>query len=134
MPSANVNRVLLTGNLTKDPELRETSTGVSVCELRLAVNAVVKKDGNYESKPNYFQVNCWGKMGENCAQYLNKGSKVAIDGRLEWQRWESKEGQTNSRVVVVANQVEFLSPKSAAGQTEKSDEPTSDGGDDDIPF
>lgn len=121
MAASNINKVILTGNLTKDPELRETGKGTPVCELRIACNTAVKKDGAWESRPNYFQVNVWGGMAENCEKYLNKGSKVAIDGRLEWQKWEAQDGKTNSRVVVVANQIEFLSTKKADSGSNGSD-------------
>jgi single-strand DNA-binding protein len=127
MPASNVNVVVITGNLTQDPDLRETGAGTPVCELRVANNASIKKDGEWVSKPNFFQVNVWGGMAENCNKYLSKGSKVAINGRLEWQKWESEvdgEKKTNSRVVIVANQVEFLNTKPK--------EDKSDG--DDIPF
>lgn len=125
MPASNLNVVILTGNLTKDPELKETGSGTSVCELRLASNSSVKKNETWESKPNFFQVNVWGGLAENCAKFLSKGSKIGIKGRLEWQRWETKEGETNSRVVVVAESVEFLSPKSESSTSTQ---------DDDIPF
>jgi single-strand DNA-binding protein len=106
MPATNINRVCVSGNLTADPDLRETSTGHSVCEMRMACNVPVKKDGNWESKANYFQVNAWGGMGENCAKYLEKGSPIMVDGRLEWQMWK-KDDQTNSRIVIVAENIQF---------------------------
>lgn len=143
MASSNINAVTVTGNLTKDPELRETSNGTPVCELRMACNAAIKRGDEWESKPNYFQVNVWGSMAKNCEKYLNQGSKVGVMGRLEWQKWESKEGGTNSRVVIVANQVEFLDSKEQSqarakkaqqempedGNVDKEDED-----DDDVPF
>ena len=122
MASSNINTVVITGNLTKEPELRETGTGLPVCELRVACNAAIKKDGEWTTKPNYFQVNCWGGMAENCNKYLDKGSKVGVFGRLEWQKWESKEGGTNSRVVIVANQVEFLTAKGSRPKPTPEDE------------
>jgi single-strand DNA-binding protein len=139
MAASNVNVVILTGNLTKKPEIRETGTGVSVCELRLACNVPVKKDGIWESRANYFQVNTWGGMAENCEKFLDKGSKVAIQGRLEWQKWEAKDGSgTNSRVVVVANQVEFLDSKNKGNTptppTDSSEPTSSSSSEDDIPF
>ncbi len=90
---ANINRVVLVGNLTRDPELRHTPSGMAVCNLRLAVNSRKKDEsGNWIDKPNYFDVTVWGSQGENCAQYLAKGRPVAIDGRLEWREWETPEG------------------------------------------
>src|ERR671934_1115546 len=85
--AANINRVVLVGNLTKDPELRHTPSGTPVCSLRLAVNTR-RKDGatgEWTEKPNYFDITVWGNQGESCAQYLSKGRPVAVDGRLEWR-------------------------------------------------
>lgn len=134
MPATNVNIVVLTGNLTQDPELKQTGGGTSVCELRIASNSSIKKEGSWESKPNFFQVNTWGAQAENCAKYLAKGSKIAIQGRLEWQSWETKEGKRNSRVVVTAQQIEFLNTpkKGNSGSSDGQDELPE--GADDIPF
>lgn len=105
----NLNRVLLTGNLTADPDLRSTPSGTSVCSLRLAVNTRRKEGGEWVSKPNYFTVVVWGKHGENCAQYLSKGRPVAVDGRLEWREWEAKDGSGKRQAVeIVADSVQFL--------------------------
>ena len=126
MANVNINRVVVSGNLTADPDLRETSTGHSVCEMRMACNVPVKKDGNWESKPNYLQVNAWGGMGENVAKYLKKGSPIMVDGRLEWQMWE-KEGQTNSRIVIVAENIQFgRKPEGASPKTDGNPEPKED--------
>ena len=107
---ANINRVVLVGNLTRDPELRHTPSGTAVCSLRLAVNTR-RKDGatgEWTEKPNYFDVTVWGNQGENCAQYLAKGRPVAIDGRLEWREWEAADEQRRQAVSVVAESVQFL--------------------------
>src|SRR5256885_3884146 len=93
MAATNINRVVLTGNLTRDPELRSTPGGTSVCSLRIATNTRRKdQSGNWVDKPNYFDVTVWGAQGENCAQYLQKGRPVAVDGRLEWREWQDKDG------------------------------------------
>lgn len=127
MAYSNINSVFVTGNLTRDVEIKQTNSGTSVAELGIAVNTSVKKDGAWESKPNYFQVVCWGKQAELCNEYLSKGSKVIIAGRLEWQKWENKEGQTNSRVIIVAEQVEFGSPKQGQkNETPPDSEPSPD--------
>src|SRR6266545_402779 len=77
--AANINRVVLVGNLTRDPELRHTPSGTPVCSLRIAVNTRRKDEsGQWVDKPNYFDVTVWGQQGENCAQYLSKGRPVAI--------------------------------------------------------
>jgi single-strand DNA-binding protein len=137
VPANNINHVVLIGNLTKDPELKETSNGKHVCELRLANNTSYKKDNEWESKPNFFQVSVWGKTGENAAKYLSRGSKVCVEGRLEWQSWPSSDDpkKMNSRVVIIAQNVEYLSvPKETVTDTGDAAPDSADGGDDDIPF
>jgi single-strand DNA-binding protein len=130
MPATNLNTVLLTGNLTEDPELRVTGGGTSICELRIASNSSFKKDDKWESKAHFFQINVWAAQGENCAKYLKKGSKIGVNGRLEYQQWENKEGKTNSRVIIVANQVEFLANYKT---TEEVEAGKKDEGDDSLP-
>jgi single-strand DNA-binding protein len=155
MAATNINRVVITGNLTTDPELRSLPSGTSVCKLRVACNTRRKDNstGEWVDKPNYFDVTVWGAQGENCARYLSKGRPVAIDGRLEWREWESPEGHKRQGVDIIAEAVQFLSgPRDEGGAgngfTARSDIPadTSDfatapaGGspspppDDDIPF
>src|SRR3978361_1576202 len=97
--AANINRVVLVGNLTRDPELRHTPSGMAVCSLRIAVNPRRKDStsGQWTEKPNYFDITVWGNQGENCAQYLAKGRPVAIDGRLEWREWEAEGGPHGQR-------------------------------------
>ena len=105
----SINRVVLVGNLTKDPELRHTPSGTAVCNLRLAVNTRRKDEtGQWVDKPNYFDITVWGNQGERCAQYLSKGRPVAVDGRLEWREWETPEGNKRQAVDVVADSVQFL--------------------------
>jgi single-strand DNA-binding protein len=106
---ASINRVVLIGNLTKDPELRSTPGGTSLCKLRLAVNTRRKdQSGQWTEKPNYFDVTVWGQQGENCATYLQKGRPVGIDGRLEWREWDTPEGQKRQAVDIIADSVQFL--------------------------
>ncbi len=106
---ANINRVVLVGNLTRDPELRQTPSGTSVCGLRIAVNTRRKdSSGQWTEKPNYFDITVWGQQGENCAQYLAKGRPVAIDGRLEWREWDAQDGTKRQAVEVIADTVQFL--------------------------
>lgn len=107
--AASINRVILVGNLTRDPELRHTPSGTAVCSLRLAVNSRRKDEtGQWVDKPNYFSVTVWGNQGENCAQYLAKGRPVAVDGRLDWREWETQDGNKREAVEVVAETVQFL--------------------------
>ena len=117
MAASNINVVVVTGNLTRDPELRTTPGGTSVCSLRIAVNTRRKgQDGNWEDKPNYFDVTVWGAQGENCATYLQKGRPVAINGRLDWREWTTEEGQKRQAVEIVANSVQFLGSRDGSGQ------------------
>ena len=146
--AANINRVVLVGNLTKDPELRHTPSGTAVCSLRLAVNTRRKDSatGEWTEKPNYFDITVWGNQGESCAQYLAKGRPVAVDGRLEWREWDAQDGTKRQAVEIIADSVQFLGsrgdaegggqpqfvPAGAAAQTENADYAA--GADDDIPF
>ena len=154
MAASNVNVVVITGNLTRDPELRHTGGGTAVCDLRVAVNSRRKEGQEWVDKPNYFDVTVWGAQGENCANYLSKGRPVAVEGRLDWREWEAKDGSGKRQAVsIVANSVQFLGSRDGSGGqnggnggsfTPSSDVPadTSDfegaavsgGGDDDIPF
>ncbi len=148
--AASINRVVLVGNLTRDPELRHTPSGTPVCSLRLAVNTRRKDEsGNWADKPNYFDITVWGAQGENCAQYLAKGRPVAVDGRLEWREWDAQDGSKRQAVEVIAESVQFLGgrdggaeggggqqfvPQGAgAAQSTSADFPAA-AADDDIPF
>ena len=131
--AANINRVVLVGNLTKDPELRHTPSGTAVCSLRLAVNTRRKDSatGEWTEKPNYFDITVWGNQGESCAQYLAKGRPVAVDGRLEWREWETPEGHKRQAIDIIADAVQFLGGRDDAGGggggfTPRSDVPVDD--------
>ena len=108
--AANINRVVLVGNLTRDPEMKHLPSGTALCSLRIAVNTRRKDEsGQWTDKPNYFDVSVWGNQGESCAQYLAKGRPVAIDGRLEWREWEATDGSGKRQAVeIVADNVQFL--------------------------
>jgi single-strand DNA-binding protein len=104
----NINRVVLTGNLTRDPEHRETPGGLSICKLGIACNTRRRtSSGEWEEKANFFRVTVFGKQADNCAQYLRKGRPVAIDGRLEWSQWE-RDGQKRESIDIIADSVQFL--------------------------
>ena len=148
MAGTNINRVVLTGNLTRDPELRTTPSGMSVCSLRIASNTRRKDgSGNWVEKPNYFDVTVWGAQGENCANYLSKGRPIALDGRLEWREWEDQNGNKRQAVDIIADSVQFLGSREGAENggrfTPQTDVPADTGDfarasaattDDDIPF
>jgi single-strand DNA-binding protein len=142
--TTNINRVTLTGNLTRDPELRTLQSGTSVCSLRIASNTRRKtSDGEWVDKPNYFSVTVWGAHGENCARFLTKGRPVAIDGRLDWREW-TQDDTKREAVEIIADTVQFLgsAPDTANGNgrpagDEPEPEPVAAGGaddEDDIPF
>ncbi len=117
MAGSNINRVIITGNLTRDPELRSTGGGTSVCSLRIACNGRRRNsEGVWEDAPNYFDVSVWGAQGENCHKFLSKGRPVAIDGRLRWREWADKDtGQKRSAVDIIADTVQFLGGRDDAG-------------------
>jgi single-strand DNA-binding protein len=143
---ANINRVVLVGNLTRDPELRHTPGGTPVCSLRIAVNSRRKDEtGQWVDKPNYFSVSVFGNQAESCAQYLSKGRPVGIDGRLDWREWQAQDGAKREAVEIVAESVQFLGGRDGAdgagggnqfvpagAGSETADFPAAT--DDDIPF
>ena len=147
--AANINRVVLVGNLTRDPELRHTPSGTAVCKLRVAVNTRQKDPatGQWGDKPNYFDVTVWGNQAESCSQFLSKGRPIGVDGRLDWREWEAQDGSKRQAVEIIADTVQFLGsrgdgdfagggnqfvPAGAAAQQESADFPAA--ADDDIPF
>ena len=123
MPS--FNKVLLMGNLTRDPELRYTSGGTAVASFGLAINRKFKQGEEWKEEVCFVDITVWGKQGENCAEYLTKGSLVMIDGRLNYQTWDAEGGGKRSKLEVVANSVQFLDGKKESGQA---------AGNEDIPF
>ena len=155
MAGSNINRVIITGNLTRDPELRSTAGGTSVCSLRVACNGRRRNPSTneWEDQPNYFDVTVWGAQGENCTKFLSKGRPIAVDGRLQWREWSDKDGNKRQSVDIIAESVQFLGGRDDAGngngfsssaRAQESDVPidTGDfertpvggGADDDIPF
>ncbi|MBI5097835.1 MAG: single-stranded DNA-binding protein [Nitrospirae bacterium] len=114
------NKVILIGNLTRDPELRYTPQGTSVCNFGIAVNRRYKQGDEVKDEVTFINVVVFGKQADTCGQYLNKGSAVLIEGRLQERRWETEEGQKRSRHEVVAQNVRFLSKKQGAADLEAS--------------
>ena len=116
---ANINRVVLVGNLTRDPELKHTPSGTAVCSLRIAVNSRRRDEsGQWVDKPNYFSVSVFGNQAESCSQYLSKGRPVGIDGRLDWREWQTQDGNKREAVEIVAESVQFLGGRDDAGAAE----------------
>ncbi len=146
---ASVNKVILIGNLGADPELRYTSGGTPVADLRIATNRKFKdRDGKWQDDTEWHRVVVWGKQGETCKEYLAKGRQVYIEGRLQTRQWEDRDGNKRSTTEVVADTVQFLSGRGGGGggggggydEPPPPDEryvPAGPGGgadDDDIPF
>jgi single-strand DNA-binding protein len=131
MATTNINRVVLTGNLTRDPVLRDTGSGTPVCGLRIASNTRRKTSGGeWVDKPNYFSVTVWGALGETCHRFLAKGRAVAIDGRLEWREWTHDDAKREA-VEIVADAVQFLAGGANNGN---GDVPAAAPAEDDIAF
>jgi single-strand DNA-binding protein len=114
-----INRVVMVGRLTRDVELRSLPSGRSVASLRIACNSSRKDGDQTTERPNYFDVTVYGTSAESVARYTGKGSRVGIDGRLEWREWETAEQQRRQAVSVVADVVQFLDGR--GGRTEKAD-------------
>jgi single-strand DNA-binding protein len=138
---ASLNKVLLIGNLTRPPELRYTPSGTAVADLRLAVNRNWMSQGGEKREDTCFlTIVVWGKQAESCGEYLDKGSQVFVEGRLQTRDWEGKDGQKRSVTEVVAERVQFMSrtkgaPAAApAGAPAFAEEVSGGGGDDDVPF
>ena len=109
-----MNKVILVGNLTRDPELTETPNGVAVCRFSIAVSRdYANSDGTRET--DFFNITVWRGRAENCGKYLKKGNKVAVVGSLQNRSYEDKDGIKRNVTDVVANEVEFLTPKNAQG-------------------
>lgn len=116
-----MNKIMLTGNLTAEPDMRQTASGISVCTFTLAVNRrTVKEDG--EKKTDFIPVITWRGLAENCFKYLRKGRKAAVSGSLQIRNYEAQDGSRRYIAEVIAEEVEFLSPAEIALQTERISE------------
>ncbi|MDP6505589.1 MAG: single-stranded DNA-binding protein [Planctomycetota bacterium] len=116
---SSYNRVVLMGNLTRDPELRQTPSGRSVADLGLATNEKYKNQaGETVEKTCFVDIVTWGRQAENCSKYLSKGRPVLVEGRLQLDQWENKEGEKRSRLRVLADRVQFISTNRGASQSE----------------
>jgi len=110
---ASFNKVILLGNLTRDPELRYTPQGSAVCEFALALNSVYtnKQTGQKVEEVSYIDLVAWGKTGETIAEYMKKGRQIMVEGRLKQDRWEGKDGKTQSKIKLVGKEIRFLDVK-----------------------
>jgi len=157
--AGSVNKVILLGHLGADPELRHTPSGQAVANLRIATNDRFQRDGNWEDRTEWHRVVVWAKLAERCNQYLKKGSQVYLEGRIQTQKWQDKEGHDRYTTEVVAFTVQFLGAagegrgggggfpphpadredagdaQQSAQQAPESEKKSGDsGGDDDFPF
>jgi single-strand DNA-binding protein len=120
---ANLNRVLLIGNLTRDPEIKYTPKGTAIAEIGLAINRVLPADegGERREEVTFVEVTAWGKTAENVQKYLTKGRPVFVEGRLQLDTWDDKQtGQKRSKLKVVAETVQFLGSKAESAGSEPS--------------
>jgi len=127
MSSFTINRVVLIGNLTRDPELRSLPSGSSVCNLRVACNSTRRDaEGDFQEKPNFFDVGTFGTLAESVNRYTRKGRRVAIDGRLDWREWETSDGQKRQTVSIIADTVLFLDSPGERDDGEPGGQPLED--------
>lgn len=140
---ASFNKVILMGNLTRDPELRVTNTGLSICKLSLAVNRTyTTKEGDSKDETTYVDIDAFGRQAETLSKYLQKGRPIMVEGRLKLDQWETNEGQKRSKLGVILENFQFIGGRDSASSTNASDSnaepeaPQSNGGfeDDDVPF
>ena len=112
---ASYNRVVLMGNLTRDPELRYIPSGTAVSEIGLAVNDRVKRGDQWVDEATFVDITLWGRTAEIANEYLSKGSSVLIEGRLKFDQWENKEGEKRSKLRVVGEKMQMVGPKGGGG-------------------
>lgn len=110
-----MNKVFLIGNLTRDPELSETNSGIAVCRFSVAVNR--RRTGDGEQQTDFFNVTAWRGLAETVARYCKKGNKVAVSGTIQIRQYEDRDGQKRTSVDVIADEVEFLTPKTGNGES-----------------
>lgn len=132
MSGFDINQLTITGNLTRDPELRNLPSGTSVCNIRIAHNDRRKIDGEYTDVAQYFDVTIWNRMGEWIAENLEKGAKVVVAGRLNWREYEDKDGNKRQAVDITANSVVPV-PKNGT-TAPPAEDVQSASADEDIPF
>ncbi len=114
----SINRVILVGNLTRDPELRNLPSGMAVLSIRLAVNTRRKdgQSGEWMDEPNYFNVTIFGNRGEALSRFLSRGSRIGVDGRLRWREWQDKDGNKRESIEIVADDIQMLDSRGDGAQ------------------
>ena len=117
----SINRVIISGNLTRSPELRSTASGMPVLGFGVAVNDRRKNQqtGEWEDCPNFIDCTMFGARAESVSRFLSKGAKVAIEGKLRWNQWETKDGQKRSKIDVIVDELEFMSSRGGSGEANR---------------
>ena len=112
----SINRVAITGNLTRDPEMQVSQSGTQILRMGVAVNDRTKntQTGQWEDRPNFIDLVMFGNRAQAVSQYLRKGTKVAVEGRLRWSQWE-RDGQKRSKLEVIVDELEFMSSRNSNG-------------------
>ena len=135
---ASFNKVILIGNLTKDPEIRYTPNGTAVASFSIAINRKYKQGDELKEEVCYIDIVVFGKQAETCGQYIKKGNAIIVDGRLNQRRWETEDGQKRSKHEVVAQSVRFLSKRDDSSKEGPIDDTSghsqSDTPENDVPF
>ena len=131
---ASVNKVILVGNVGRDPELRYTQSGQPVASFSVATNERFKdREGNWKDRTEWHRIVAWARLAEICGEYLRKGSQVYIEGRIQTRDWEDKEGNKRQTTEVIALSMQMLGRRGEGGGAAFSDESQSRGGGDDLP-
>lgn len=135
----SINRVILTGGLTRDPELRSTASGMGVLSMRLAFTSRGKnpQTGQWEDMPNYIDVTMFGDRAQRLSQHLKKGSSIGVDGKLRWREWETQSGEKRQAIEIIADDIEFVGSRPEGAVSESAAEPSAPADDlegEEIPF
>jgi len=129
---SSLNKVVLIGNLTRDPELRYIPSGSAICKFGLAVNRKYKAGDEWKDETTFVDITVWGKQGETASEYLSKGRQVCVEGRLTYSQWETDDGQKRSKLEVTGERVIFLG--GGRGQNQGQDQGGGLPPEDDVPF
>tara|TARA_R110002020_G_scaffold142800_1_gene315007 strand:- start:436 stop:843 length:408 start_codon:yes stop_codon:yes gene_type:complete len=135
MGENNMNKVIITGNLGQKPEVRKAASGLSICNFSVATNERVKKGDEWVDHTEWHRIVVFGKQADSCAQFLDKGSKVAVEGKLRTSSYEDKDGNPRKSTEIISDRVEFMSkPTNGVSQTPRASQPAAHVRDEDIPF